>query len=160
MPSTGNNPIVDLIAQSREGEVTTTVVRLRGSAPADPVAPAGLWKAEESTDQAVQDLHKLVGRDEVEGSLTFETYEEQVPLLEEGSVFRLQSWWTPEAFAAVTDTTLAWQLVAFDKGDHEHCLLTWKTINSGDQAYWSQAGWISTEAYTRFIAEDRLRLRS
>jgi hypothetical protein len=159
--SIGNNPLVELVEQSRDAEVTTTTVRLRGrTRPAHPVARAGLWPVRENAERAAYDLHKLVGSDDVAACLTFESYEERAPLLERGSVFVLQPWWTPDAFTAATDTDLRWQRARFSEGDHEHCLLTWKTIAPGEDAYRSDAGWISEEAYARFIADDRLRLRA
>jgi hypothetical protein len=54
---------------------------------------------------------------------------------------------------------LAWQRTTQDESDDEHCLLTWQTISRGSVAYQSDAGWVSEEAYQRFIGEDTLRLR-
>ncbi len=53
-----------------------------------------------------------------------------------------------------------WHRQRFDEGDHDHCLLTWETIRSGDEAYRSDRGeWISSAAYERFVRDDVLRIR-
>lgn len=58
------------------------------------------------------------------------------------------------------DTSLDWRLQRFDESDHDHCLLSWRTIMEGDMAYRSRAGWITVDAYDRYIENDPLRLRA
>lgn len=47
----------------------------------------------------------------------------------------------------------------YEGRDHDHCLLTWETIRHGDMAFVSNAGWITEDAYRRYIQDDELRLR-
>lgn len=45
--------------------------------------------------------------------------------------------------------------------DHEHCVLTWATINDSDEGYLSgpDGKWLTVESYERYIRDDALRLR-
>jgi hypothetical protein len=54
-----------------------------------------------------------------------------------------------------------WHRRTYNKpGDHTHCLPTWKTIDRGTTAYQvDDAGWITVDAYEKYIRDDILRLR-
>ncbi len=150
---------VNIVGTSRAGDVTTTELWLaEGSWPSPPLAPATLWAGEQGARSRVIDLHHLVSADDE--LAVFESYDApDVELATTGPYF-LISWFRPDQFAAVEDTSLEWAEKTYDgNDDDETCLLTWKTIMPGDPAYVSAAGWISTEAYEEFIRADRLRLR-
>jgi len=110
------------------------------------------------TDSPVLELHHLASAGEE--AAVFESYEAPDVELTRAGPYGLVAWWRPDQLAAAEDTALAWTAKPYDGKDHDHCLLTWKTINPGDPAYVSAAGWISVEAYEQFIRDDRLRLRS
>jgi hypothetical protein len=69
-------------------------------------------------------------------------------------------WWTPDQLKAARDTTLRWTRRTYHGEDHDRCLLTWEKIGPGDGGYVLKAGWITDEAYKRFIKHDELGLRS
>lgn len=151
---------VNVVRIDRVGDVTTTELRLaEGSWPGAPLAPATLWEGEQGVRSRVMDLHHLVSADDE--SAVFESYEAPEVGLARTGPYSLISWFRPDQFAAVQDTSLEWAEKPYDgKDDDETCLLTWKTIMPGDLAYVSDAGWISVEAYDEFIRDDRLRLRA
>jgi hypothetical protein len=151
-------PVVEVVESSRDGDVTTTALRLvEGALPADPVAPAALYSSPEHNE--VQQLHRFSAEEE-DGTLRFETYDLESPVLEAGSRFILRSWWLPTAWEAVTDPHRVWNRERFD-GNDEFCLLTWNDIRPGEAAFRSNLGeWISEEGYNRFIRDDVLRIRS
>ena len=108
-----------------------------------PIAPADLRRS--NPHELVFPFHQLVDR---EGSrVVFETYGPELPLPAMGSVH-----------------TFCWELLTYpDDGDHDHCLLTWKTISAdtGDRVgYHSAHGWVTGDAYREFIEQDALRVRS
>lgn len=149
---------VSIVRASRAGDVTTTEVRLEeGKWPSTPVAPASVREDEEPN--VVTELHRLV--DLTDDVATFETYGIDGKPLEPGGSYSLYAWWAPHQLKAAEDQSLVWTLETFDRaGDHDHCLLTWATIGPGDVAYHSDDGWISVDAYDRFIRDDALRLRN
>jgi hypothetical protein len=121
------------------------------------MAPATLWEGEGDASSFVMELHRLVfAGDE---SAVFESYRAPDVDLTRSGRFGLISWWTPEQLAVAEDTSLEWTEKLYDGKDHDHCLLTWKTIMPGDRAYVSDAGWIGVQEYERLIRDDRLRLR-
>ena len=125
-----------------------------------PIAPADLRRS--NPHELVFPFHQLVDR---QGSrVVFETYGPELPLPAMGSVHTFCSWWVPEAIDAVRDTSVQWELLTYpDDGDHDHCLLTWKTISAdtGDRVgYHSAHGWVTGDAYREFIEQDALRVRS
>jgi hypothetical protein len=108
-----------------------------------PIAPADLRRS--NPHELVFPFHQLVDR---QGSrVVFETYGPELPLPAMGSVH-----------------TFCWELLTYpDDGDHDHCLLTWKTISAdtGDRVgYHSAHGWVTGDAYREFIEQDALRVRS
>lgn len=146
----------EVLEVSVAGSVTTMRLRL-SVVRVEPLAPAGLWRGADAAEEAWQ-LHRLVER-APDGSLVFETYDGGTPP-EQGERFVFQSWWTPRQFEAARDQTPRWERAVYSDGDHEHCLLTWHTIMPGDHAYHSSVGWLSVDAYQRFIRGDVLRLRT
>jgi hypothetical protein len=147
---------VNILTASRAGEVTTTAIRLEdGEWPSPPVAPASVWADDEKT--LVIELHRLT--DLADNVAIFESYAVDDPVPAPGGPYALYGWWTPDQLKAAQDASLTWHQRHYDCADHDHCLLTWATINAGDAAYQSDVGWISVEAYERFIREDALRLR-
>jgi hypothetical protein len=148
---------VRIVRASRAGDVITTEVRLEeGEWPSAPVAPASVWTDDHSR---VIELHRQV--DLTDDVAIFETYGIDGETPDPGGLYALYAWWSPEQLKAAEDRNLAWTLQSYDRpGDHDHCLFTWATIGPGDVAYHSDDGWVSVDAYDRFIRDDALRLRS
>jgi hypothetical protein len=153
-PLVGNNPLVNVVSSSCRGDVTTAAVRLQEGHWSPPLAPASLWDYDAEPPRTICDLHKCVSIDG--DTATFESSGEEILI---GGPYTLQGWWTPDALQAVEDESLRWRERRYD-GDDDFCLLTWKTLNPGDTAYRSEVGWVSSDAYDRFIRRDFLRLRS
>ena len=139
---------------------TTRLLIYFDQMPSEPVAPAGLY-AEPGSAHPAFELHKLVGRDRL--LLSFETYDCPLRVPAPGKVFHYRAWWLPEAMAAARDTVVSWKLTTYpDNGDHDHCLFTWATIAAHTEhrrAYHSKHGWITVEAYEKFIRDDVYRVR-
>jgi hypothetical protein len=149
---------VTITAASRTDDVTTVALALeRGPWPSEPVAPASVWN--DQGDRVVE-LHKLIRLERA--SAVFESYDlESVP--QPGGPYRMFSWWTPEQYEAATDTSIEWRRATYDTpDDHEHCVLTWATIATGDTGYQASSGscWITVDAYEKYIRDDLLRLRN
>lgn len=148
---------VNVVRMHRVGDVVTTELRLAEGRWPSPLAPATLWDEEGDASSSLMEFHHLVSvGDEF---AEFESYEATNVELTRPGPYGLISWWTPEQLAAAEDTSLTWAAKPYDGKDHDHCLLTWKTINPRDRAYVSGAGWITVEAYEEFIRGGRLRLR-
>ena len=106
----------------------------------------------------VIDLHRLVTLD---GAVaTFESYGLAVPLPNPGGPYSFISWWTPAQLEVAVDGSLDWQLQEYRESDHDHCRLTWTKILPCEAAYRSEDGWVTPDAYERFIRDDVLRLRN
>ena len=126
-----------------------------------PVAPAGLYTDPSSGEERFQ-LHRVAQR---EGLVyTFETFHRPQPLPREGEVFFYRGWWLQEAMDAALDMSANWVRKNYpDNGDHAHCLFTWETIASYadcSEGYFSEKyGWITVEAYNKFINGDIYHLR-
>ena len=115
-----------------------------------------MWTDE---DQPVVELHKLLRLDG--DAAMFEGYDLASSAPEPGGPYRVFSWWNPDQFRAATDPDVEWRKGTYDKGDHTHCLLTWDAIDHGETAYQAgpDAGWITIDAYEKYIRDDVLRLR-
>jgi hypothetical protein len=149
---------VSITSAERSGDVTTTELRLdSGEWPFDPLAPATLWAAR---DEPVTEVHKLLrlnGADAV-----FESYDLEGEVPQPGGPYRMYSWFTPDQYKALTDTEAEWHRATYDKpSDHTHCILTWEGIDDGDDGYVVEpgGGWVSVDAYEKYIRDDLLRLR-
>jgi hypothetical protein len=140
-----------------DGVVTTDLFLHEGAWPTEPVAPATLWRRADM-DEHVLDLHRLLSLEEADAQ--FESYAVGGVMFDPREPLWLYSWWMPSQLQAAQDATLKWTHRRYESPDHDHCLLTWETIQGGDEAYVSKAGWISEDAYRRFIENDELRLRS
>jgi hypothetical protein len=149
---------VTITGATRSGYVTTTELRLdSGEWPFEPVAPATLWAAR---DEPVTHLHKLLRLDGADA--TFESYGPQGEVPQPGGPYRMYSWFTPDQYEALTDTNVEWHRGVYEKpGDHTHCILTWEAIDDGDDGYRVEpgGGWISVDAYEKYIRDDILRVR-
>jgi hypothetical protein len=147
-----------ITAASRAGDVTTVRLALESDRwPFEPVAPTTLWTDD---NQRVVELHKLIRLED--DAAVFETYALAHEPPQPGGPYRMIGWWTPEQYEAATNATIEQRRATFDKpGDHEHCLLTWATIQSGDSGYHASpgGGWITVDAFEKYIRDDALRLR-
>lgn len=127
--------------------------------PSAPVAPAGLYSIEQPAN-LIYPLHRLII--EKKDLLVFETYDQNYELPTKGEyVFR--SWWILKALEAVCDTDTVWVKKIIPEGEHEHCLLSYEKIGEGgetNEGYFSKKyGWITVDAYNKYILNDILRLR-
>ncbi len=129
-----------------------------------PPAPASIWPVDPSWGERFE-LHRAFGQ-ESEDLITFETYDwAGSPAPQPRTEVFYQGWWTPDQFAVATDLRLVWELAMFDRtGDHEHCVLSWATIEPGMRGYrglWAnlQEVWLTVPAYEEYILRDRLRIR-
>jgi hypothetical protein len=148
---------VEIVSASREGDVTTTELRLvEGDWPSDPLAPATVWRGD-AEGVALIELHRLLHL--AGASAGFESYGLEAAVPAPGGPHSFFAWWTPQQLEAAVDPSLEWQAVQFYESDPAHCCLTWKQIEPGEPAYVSDAGWISVEAHARYIRDDVLRLR-
>ena len=126
-----------------------------------PVAPAGLYNDPSSGKEQFQ-LHRVA---ENKGLIyTFETFNRPQPLPKAGQVYFYRGWWLQEAMDAVLDTNANWEWKNYpDNGDHAHCLFTWENIAfyaDCNEGYFSEKyGWITVEAYNKFIRGDIYNLR-
>jgi hypothetical protein len=150
--------LATIIRASHSGDETTTELRLESDRwPFDPLAPATLWT---NDNQPVIELHRLPRSD---GRVAvFESYDESGELPQPGGPYRMYSWWNPDQRHAVTDTTLEWHRRTYNKpGDHTHCILTFEEIDDAGEGYQLEhyGGWISVDAYEKYIRDDVLRLR-
>ena len=152
-------PIIEVVEASRDGDVTTTRLRLvAGGLPSEPLVPAGLY-AEDRDDERLFELHTL-SRWEPGGTLVFESYGEPAESVRPGARAVFRSRWTRESWWAVTDRNLDWTPLPYDGPDQGHCLLTWETISRGEVAYRSSRGdWVTVAAFERYIRDDVLRIR-
>lgn len=149
---------VRIVSGSRaSGVVTTELLLEEGAWPAEPVAPATVWTEKVKPTSKLIELHRLV---KLGGETAiFESYgTERVP--KPGGLYSLFAWFTPEQFDVLNNRQLRWERRRFDGPLDEHCLLTWRNINPGEEAYTSDAGWITADAYDRLIRDDLLRLGS
>jgi hypothetical protein len=149
---------VNIVKASTAGDVTTTELhREEGKWPSEPVAPATMWTDETEPSRKVIELHRLVRLD---GEMAvFESYgAARAP--SPGGPYSLYSWFRPEQLRAIQDESLRCERRRYDGPPDESCLLTWADINPGDDAYVSDAGWITVDAYERFIRDDLLRVRA
>jgi hypothetical protein len=152
-------PKGEIVAASQEGDVSRVCVRF-DRMDLGPVAPAGLYVDPTTGDERFQ-LHKLARND---GEMFyFETYNSTHPLPMPGKVYSYRGWWLPEAMKAALDTTAEWRREQYPEDEHHAtCLFTWETIvaNSNNcEGYRSKYGWITVDAYKKFICEDIYRLR-
>ena len=123
-----------------------------------PLAPAGLYDVRTEREEAAQ-LHKITSSDS--DVHTFHTYRPQrISASIVGGQFVYRSWWTPQQFQLVTDTSLRWERAQYAADEeHVHCALTWEAITAPMEAYHSDDTWITVEAYEQFIRDDILHSR-
>ena len=154
-------PIAKLSSVERNGEVVVTVIeQLRP--PPDPIAPGALYEAENSSCEVFQ-LHKLVDRVTYRehDRLTFETYGTTGPLPDAGKKYELRSWWSEEAMRALLDPEAGWEQAMFEgDDDDERCLFTWEPMHNFRSGYRSKYGWVTADAYQRFVVDDILQMRA
>lgn len=151
--------------QVRVKDVTTrgdaTCVWVEFSRPPDPppIAPGALYQAPDLSHW-VFEVHRLVAR---AGSvLTFETYNTSLAPPRVGEHYAFRSWWTKQAAEAVLDRSARWiERVYPGEHEHDHCLLTYEAIYSGQVGRFSvEHGWITTDAHRQFIEGDPYRVRA
>jgi hypothetical protein len=125
-----------------------------------PIAPADLRIS--SPFRTIWEFHQLILRDGLR--LVFETYNNNYPLPRQGATYNFCSWWSPGAMDAVRDSNAVWERVAYPKIEsHDHCLLTWESISANGpvkEGYRSSHGWVTVEAYEKYILKDAIRVRN
>jgi len=160
------SPTVQVTAVERANGVSRLTLQVLSgeNVLSPPFAPASLNKTDASTypDDLIYELHKCVGQSDQQ--LIYETYGATSPPPAEHLVCILRLWWAPDQLEAVADTKANWVYKVYPaNGSHEHCLLSWETIAAyGDylhDGYHSEHGWITVEAYRKYIKLDMLRLR-
>lgn len=159
-------PTVQVMAAERANGISRLTLQVLNGKDVlgPPFAPASLAKADGSAypDNLIYELHKCIGQSDQQ--LIYETYEATNPLPAEALVCILRQWWAADQLEAAADTKANWVYEVYPaNGSHEHCLLSWETITAyGDflhDGYHSEHGWITVEAYRKYIEQDRLRLR-
>jgi hypothetical protein len=157
MPYQG--PIAKVTSTQQQGDVATVAIKISRQLHV-PIAPAGLYD-QSNPDREVFQLHKLI--EESTGHLVFETYSSESVLPRVGGKFIFRSWWTADAIEAVQDTDVKWVRKRYpDNRNHDHCLLTWATISSYSEnieGYYLKYGWITVQAYNKYIKQDCFHLR-
>jgi len=152
-------PVAEVISVRQEGDVATVALKICRQLHA-PIAPAGLYDQLNPAREIFQ-LHKLI--EESKRKIIFETYNSDKLLPAVGEKFIFRSWWILDALEAVQDTKVKWVRKPYpDNGGHDHCMLTWADISTdaeNREGYHSKYGWITVEAYDKFIKQDVLRLR-
>jgi hypothetical protein len=152
--------LVEITGSRPSGSVTTTELRLAYGRWEDPGAPATLWTDD---DQRVIELHKPVRIDG--NTAVFESYDLRYDPPPPGGLYHLIQWWTPEQYETATSTDIGWSLVTWAQPtptwDHEHCALTWASIEPGDPVYVSDDGdkYLVPDAYEKYVRDDVLRPR-
>src|SRR3954447_6933853 len=125
-----------------------------------PIAPACLWNS--ATREEFFSFDQLVRCDNQR--LQFETYLPDRLAPSVGKVGELCSLWSHWAMDAVRDTSVSWTRQNYPyPGEHAHCLLTWQTIADyveHKEGYSSEHGWITVDAYEKYIENDRCLIRS
>jgi len=147
------SPQVEVLEIVIDGDATLISVRLEGN-PAPPLAPASLRFSSDSTTT----LEALVSLDaHVAVFRTSEAMSQQLL----GETADLQRWWTPDGYAAVTDTSRTWVNEAVST-DHEHCRLDWFKMGTSGEASWgwrSEDDWLCDACHDSYIARDLFKLR-
>ncbi|MDD5195180.1 MAG: hypothetical protein PHQ96_05890 [Candidatus Omnitrophica bacterium] len=151
-------PLAKVLKVIVNAEITKILLQL-DAAPPSPLFPSGLY-LKNKPEKLASELHYL--KDNLNPYFLFETYEKE-NTLKEGKKYIFRCWWTPDQFEIATNKNIQWEKQRFlnDK-DHEHCLLTWEEISTNSknkEAYKSEYGWITIEAYEKFIAQNKFRLR-
>ena len=157
-------PTAELFRVDRRSAVIVT--RLRASKiPAEPIAPAGLYRVDDPADCALE-LHRLASIED-NGVLTFETFGAELVGVPKAGTYVLRSWWDRAALALVRDLARQWTRATYlgDGSECVSCPLTYKwfgRLNEPDpqlEGYCSEGVWITVGAYERFIRDDILRTR-
>ncbi len=148
-----------IVDASRANDISWVCVRF-DRMDSGPVAPAGLYVDPKIGQERFQ-LHKLARKD---GMLFyFETYNSTHPLPIPDEVYFYRGWWLQEAMEGALDSTAIWEKEVYPVNEgHEHCLFTWETISAyseNSEGYRSKHGWITVDAYNKFIRDDIYRLR-
>jgi hypothetical protein len=140
-------------------EVTTVLLDFLRHPDSAPIAPGALYSPSDLRHWTFE-LHRLVERKNL--TLTFETYRAALPPPEVDRIYAFRSWWTKMAAEAVLDNSARWvERTIPGIHEHEHCLITWETMHSGELGCFSaKHGWITNDAYRTFIEEDRYRIRA
>jgi hypothetical protein len=170
MHTDSNSWMPDAMAKYVEPQVTVREVTARGDATcvtlefsrapdSPPIAPGALYRPPDLSHW-VFEVHQLSAR--MGSILTLETYNTLLAPPQIGEQYTFRSWWTKQAAEAVLDRSARWvERVYPGKDEHDHCLLTWDAIYSGQVGRFSDAhGWITSDAYRQFIENDPYRVRA
>ena len=152
-------PRAKVLALLIDSDITTCVIEVsREDYLSYPIAPCNL----QNDAGYIFLFHQLVARDGTK--LTLETYQVDQPLPNVGDEYEFLSNWIPNAMDAVLDMEAKWVHKIYpNNGDHNHCLLTYVTISAHSEhkeGYCSEHGWVTVDAYQKFIEKDQLRVRS
>ncbi len=159
-------PVAGVVATEDRGDSVQTDLRIISFGTPGwlhpPLTPASLVALDEPEREVFQ-LHRL--RRQSGDRLSYLSYEVQSPLPEIGAPYILRLWWDQSQLDIVLDRNTHWIRQPYphlDPGSHDHCQLTWATIAANaehSEGYHSHHGWLSVEAYERYIVHDILRLR-
>lgn len=146
-------PNVEVVACSRDGDVTRTVLRF-DILPGEPTAPATLYSPDEDSDEQF-DLHRIV--EGAPNSVTFETYGSDVQP-EVGAAYVFCRWWERNQLDLVRDESISWRREKSDVGESEggQCGLCWQDISGqeaqSDFGYTDGSHWVCERCYDKYIA--------
>ena len=156
-------PLVQIVSSYQEHGITRLSLQLlrTGAEFSGPFAPASLHDPENPSNFVIE-LHRCIHHDET--TLVYDSYTAGITVPLEKEQFVLRLWWTQDQMDIVTDTAIKWTLLKYpDDRDHDHCELTWETIAAyGEyqhEGYHSDYGWITVDAYHKYIENDIPRIR-
>jgi ribosomal protein S18 acetylase RimI-like enzyme len=125
-----------------------------------PIAPACLWNSK--TREVFFPFDQLVRHEN--HRLRFETYRSEHLAPKVGDVAEFCSSWNHWAMDAVRDISADWERKNYPyDGEHDHCILTCQAIanySEHKEGYVSEHGWVTVEAYQKYIENDQSRIRS
>lgn len=161
MPNKYQLPQATILRTETARDLSVVQIKLSSEAYLSyPIAPGDLRISDPF--QTIWEFHQLIARDGP--ILTFETYETNFSMPLINHVYDFCSWWLGTTMDAVRDMGAVWNRMPYpDNGSHDFCPITYENISAQGpltEAYKSNHGWISVEAYEKYILQDALRVRN